>query len=121
MKTSISGRKQVTSKQVNTLGKFKSFIASMVPGVIYDMPKNFPYRWFEIDFDLLSTNNKDRQVPYSYSAERNYGALGSTGYVFPLKGNYVKHWAKEESAKAALLKDLGWMYTKNGSIQAKYN
>ena len=121
MSTTTSTNPKVKASQINTIARFKSFIASMVPGVHYDMPEGFPYKWLEIDFDMLKTNRRDKEAPYSWSAERNYKKLGSVGYVFPTKGNYVKYWSKEETAKAQLFKELNWMYNPSGTIQARYS
>lgn len=98
-------------QEVNTLKRFTKFVNNMVPGFTYAMPETFKYKWLEIDFEPEHLSDRtDKPRPYSWSAERNYSVLGSVGYVFPTKGNYVKHWAKEESAKENLIESMSWMY-----------
>ena len=99
--------------EVNTLNRFKNFVKGMMPGQVYAMPETFKYKWLEIDFEPDHTGGKnDKPRPFSWSAERNYSVLGSVGYVYPTKGNYVIHWSKEESAKENLIESMSWIYEK---------
>jgi hypothetical protein len=104
---------QVGIQEVNTLNRFKKFVEGMMPGLKYEMPDTFKYKWLEIDFEPEHIGGKnDKSRPFSWSAERNYSVLGSVGYVFPTKGNYVKYWAKEETAKENLIEEMSWIYNK---------
>jgi hypothetical protein len=78
--------------------EFKKAVESLEPGIKYDFPEDFRYKWMKITFDM--------KEGFSWAMERNYKVSGMGGYVYPLisSGQYVKFFKTIAGTKRNLIK-----------------
>lgn len=99
--------------------KFEQLVNQLQVGVRFDLPNDCKFLWVNID------RNKDYytgEITYSWALKRNYYVCGSTGYVFPLNGQFVKQWKTEKGARRNLIATFGMYfdeYLNDHIVQAK--
>ncbi|MCK9543229.1 MAG: hypothetical protein M0R03_14505 [Novosphingobium sp.] len=103
---------------LNTLEELQHFVSTMEVNKLYDI-KGYPYK-IKLDYENPYGYDKTEMF-YTWSLERKYDILGSSGYIFPTHGQNVVFWKKRSTAERSLFNKLSWLYDEStGMLENRF-